>query len=147
MSKEDNVFSIDQHAPSAIGDRDVEVYFDGECPLCVKEINMLRRLDKRQRIRFVDISDARFSPQSLGTTYEKLMSQIQARLPDGSFISGVEVFRRLYGAVGFRRLVRASRWPGVSHVLDFGYERFAKNRLRWTGRCDNGACPVAPTRA
>ena len=27
-----------------------EVFYDGECPLCVREIRMLRRLDRRGRI-------------------------------------------------------------------------------------------------
>ncbi len=70
------------------------------------------------------------------------MGQLHGRLPDGSVIRGVEVFRRLYAAVGFSKLVAATRLPGISHMLNLGYWLFAKNRLRLTGRCDDGACQV-----
>ncbi len=55
----------------------------------------------------------------------------------------MEVFRHLYAAVGFRRLVAISRWFGISHLLELGYHLFAKNRLRLTGRCNpDGTCKV-----
>ena len=124
----------------------VEVFYDGDCPLCAKEIRMLRWMDrKRQQIRFTDISDAGFDPQSCGKSMKELMDEIHGRLPDGSTIVGVEVFRRLYSAVGFRWIVALSRIPGISHLLDVMYQYFAKYRLRLTGRCDvNGesACRV-----
>ena len=70
------------------------------------------------------------------------MAEIHARLPDGSVIRGVEVFRRLYAAVGFGPLVALTRLPGISQLLDAAYGLFAKNRLRLTGRCDDERCTV-----
>ncbi len=70
------------------------------------------------------------------------MDKIHGRMPDGSRIEGVEVFRQLYGAVGFNRAVAVSRWPGVAHLLHLGYVLFAKNRLRMTGRCIDDVCEV-----
>ncbi len=121
---------------------DVEVFYDGDCPLCTREINLLSRLDTKSRIRFTDISDSDFSAESVGLPWSLLMARIHARLPDGTLIEGVEVFRRLYTAVGYGRLVQATRWPGVTQALDFAYERFAKNRLRLTGRCVDDTCAV-----
>ena len=120
----------------------VEVFFDGACPLCAREIDMVRALDRRGRIRFTDIAAPTFDARAMGTTYEALMERIQARLPNGEWIEGVEVFRRMYSAIGLGPLVALTRVAGISHVLDFGYERFAKNRLRWTGRCADGVCAV-----
>ena len=37
-------------------DFDVEVFYDGACPLCLREIFMLRRREHRGRIRFTDIA-------------------------------------------------------------------------------------------
>lgn len=123
-------------------DIDVEVFYDGDCPLCKVEINMLRRWDKRQRIRFTDIAAADFSPDEVGVTFDQLMAEIYGRLPDRTLIKGVEVFRRLYSSVGFGWIVAPTRLPGVSHVLDLGYHLFAKNRLRMTGRCDKHGCKL-----
>ena len=127
-----------------ISDVDLEVFYDGGCPLCRREMNVLRRRDHDQRFRFTDIDALGFSPEVLGRTREELMDRIHARLPDGTWISGVEVFRRLYAATGFPRLVRLSRWPIISPLLDIAYRVFARNRLRLTGRCSAGACKVRP---
>ena len=121
---------------------DVEVYFDGDCPLCLREIKMLKWLDSAKRIRFTDIAAPGFDPASTGLTMFELMDKIHGRMPDGTRIEGVEVFRQLYGAVGFRRAVAISRWPGIAHALHLGYVVFAKNRLRMTGRCMEDVCEV-----
>jgi predicted DCC family thiol-disulfide oxidoreductase YuxK len=127
--------------------RRVEVFFDNECPLCRREINLLRWVDRKHRIQFTDITTAAFDPAEFGMTRDDFMSEIQGRLPDGSFITGVEVFRQLYGAVGFQWLVPLTRIPGVSHLMDFGYRVFAKNRLKFTGRCTNaGPLPTGKTK-
>jgi predicted DCC family thiol-disulfide oxidoreductase YuxK len=114
---------------------DIEVFYDGGCPLCRREIAMLRPRDRGGRVRFTDIDADDFSAEPRERTYEELMAGIHGRLPDGTWIQGVEVFRRLYAAEGFRRLVRASRWPVVAPLLDMAYRVFARNRLRLTGRC------------
>src|SRR6185369_1471721 len=63
---------------------DIEVFYDGACPLCMREIRLLRGRDHRQRIRFVDIAAAGFDASSLGVTWEALMDRIHGRLPDGT---------------------------------------------------------------
>ena len=125
----------------------VEVFYDGLCPLCLKEIKMLQWMDrKRGRIRFTDIAAQDFDAAALGTTFEDLMDRIHGRLPNGEWIEGVEVFRQLYGAVGFGLVVWLTRVPGIRHALDWAYRIFAKNRLKWTGRCvtdESGACELS----
>jgi predicted DCC family thiol-disulfide oxidoreductase YuxK len=129
----------------AVTDFDIEVFYDGACPLCLREIRMLQRKDRRQRIRFVDIAADGFDAAAVGLSWEALMTRIHGRLADGTLVEGVEVFRRLYAAVGFGPLVAATRAPGVSQLLDVAYATFAKHRLRLTGRCADGACQV-PTK-
>ena len=123
---------------------DVEVFYDGDCPLCVREIRMLEWLDRRRgKIRFTDIAAPSFEPSSTGLTFAELMDRIHGRLADGTPIEGVEVFRRLYAAVGFGPVVALTRLPLVSHALELGSRLFAKNRLRLTGRCVKGeTCEV-----
>lgn len=131
-----NETGIENHTSATGASFDVEVFFDGECPLCRREIAWFRRLDKRGRIRFTDIMRAGFDPVELGVEHEQLMARIHGRLPDGTWIHGVEVFRRMYSAVGWRWLVAITRLPGLSRLLDWAYRLFARNRLRLTGRCD-----------
>ncbi len=116
---------------------DVEVFYDGDCPLCLREINMLRRKDKSGKIAFTNIAVAEFDANQYGKTTEQLMGEIHARVPSGEWITGVEVFRRLYSAIGFSPLVWPTRLPVVRQLLDLAYRLFARNRLRLTGRCDS----------
>ncbi|MBW2525614.1 MAG: DUF393 domain-containing protein [Deltaproteobacteria bacterium] len=121
----------------------IEVFYDGQCPLCVREIRMLQRLDQRGRIRFTDIAAPQFEPSDYGRRMDELMDRIHGRLPNGRWVEGVEVFRRLYTAVGFGPLVWVSRLPGIAQLLDWGYRLFAENRLRLTGRCaPDGSCTI-----
>lgn len=120
----------------------VQVFYDGDCPLCVREIAMLSFMDRKHRIWFTDIANASFAAERYGTTYAALMEKIRGRLPNGDWIEGVEVFRRLYGAVGLSWLIPLSRLPLISHALEFGYQHFAANRLKWTGRCVDGVCEI-----
>jgi predicted DCC family thiol-disulfide oxidoreductase YuxK len=121
----------------------IEMFYDGDCPLCVREQQLLHRLDRKQQIRFTDISAPEFDPSAAGKSLDDLMAEMHGRLPDGSWVTGVEVFRRLYSAVGLGLLVWPTRLPGVSHGLDLAYSVFARNRLKLTGRCDD-RCTVPP---
>jgi len=124
---------------------DIEVYYDGACPMCAREIAMLRRLDRAGRIRFVDIAAPGFDACAVGVSQEALMARIHGRLPDGTRIDGVEVFRRLYTAVGFGTAVALTRLPGVAQLLDAAYAGFARRRRRLGGRCEAQTC--TPSRA
>ena len=120
----------------------VEVFYDGACPLCMREIRMLMRKDRHARIVFTDIAAPEFSAAAYGTTYADLMARIRGRLADGTWIDGVEVFRQLYSAIGWRTLVAITRVPGISHLMSLGYRLFAANRLRLTGRCAADGCEL-----
>jgi predicted DCC family thiol-disulfide oxidoreductase YuxK len=127
---------------------DLEVWFDGACPLCAREVAFLRRLDRRGRILFTDLAAPGFDAAATGIAWQALMDRIHARLADGTVVEGVEVFRRLYSAVGLGWLVAPTRLPGVRQALDLAYRIFARNRLRLTGRCQDDACTVhAPAAA
>lgn len=126
---------------------DVEVFFDGDCPLCAREIAFLRARDRSNRIRFTDIAAPGFEPEALGLDRDALMARIHGRLPDGSTIEGVEVFRRLYTAIGLGPVVALTRLPGLRALLDAAYATFAANRLKLTGRCDDAACTIPSERS
>ncbi len=122
----------------------IKVLYDGDCPLCAREIGFLQRRDRgRGRIAFEDIAAPGFDAQVYGSDHATLMARIHGVLPDGTLIEGVEVFRRAYAAVGMGWLVAPTRWPGLRRLADAGYRAFARNRLRLTGRshaCEDGAC-------
>ncbi len=121
---------------------EIELFYDGACPLCSREILLLRRLDRESKIKFTDISLEGFDPKRYGKDLSAFMEIIQCRMVDGRWIEGVEVFRKVYSMVGFRPFVFFTRIPGISHLLDLMYLAFARNRLRLTGRCHNSKCSI-----
>ena len=127
-----------------------EVFYDGDCPLCLKEIRLLQWMDqKRNRILFTDIAAPGFNAvHHTGLEHAELMAEIYGRMPDGTLVTGMEVFRQLYGAVGLGAVFAPTAWPGLKPLFDRAYTLFAKNRLRLTGRCGpEGQCtvPLPPT--
>jgi len=128
-------------------DWQIKVLYDGDCPLCMREVAMLTRRDPDGRsARFEDIAAAGFDASSYGRTHAELMARIHGVLPDGTLIEGVEVFRRVYSAVGLGWLAAPSGWPLLRPLFDAAYRGFARNRLRLTGRggvCEVEACTPA----
>ncbi len=122
------------------------ILIDGDCPLCRHEANLLKRLDRGHgRLELVDIAEPAFDAGRYGTTFEAVMGTIHGVKPDGSLVTGVEVFRRAYAAVGWGWLWAPTGWPVVKPVVDAAYRFFAKHRLRLTGRpvdCADGRCRI-----
>ncbi|MEM9167747.1 MAG: DUF393 domain-containing protein [Planctomycetota bacterium] len=124
------------------------ILIDGDCPLCKKEAAMLSRLDRgRGGLELVDIAADGFEPSEYGRTMDDLMGSIHGRTSDGTIVTGVEVFRRAYAAVGLGWLLGWTRWPIARPIADAVYRFFAKHRLRLTGRCDDGRCSPGGRRA
>ena len=123
----------------------IEVFYDGGCPVCSREVRFLQRRDRRGVIRFTDIDAAGFEAPAGGPGFDALMARIHGRLSDGTWIEGVEVFRQLYTVIWLGPLVALSRLPGITQLLDWSYGVFARNRRRVFGRCTAETC--APGRA
>jgi predicted DCC family thiol-disulfide oxidoreductase YuxK len=126
------------------GQRGFLVLYDGDCPLCSREIRFLERRDRRRgRIQFEDIAAPSFDPSRFGLDARDLMARIHGVLPNGTVVQGVEVFRQAYTAVGLGWVMAPTRWPGINRLADLAYRIFAKNRLRWTRRavtCETEQC-------
>ncbi|HEY9622890.1 MAG TPA: DUF393 domain-containing protein, partial [Crinalium sp.] len=80
----------------------IKLLYDGQCPLCVREVNFLKKRDAgRGLVAFVDIADDGYTPDAHGgVDFETAMGRIHAVLPDGTVIKNVEVFRRVYEILG-----------------------------------------------
>lgn len=115
------------------------ILIDGDCPLCKVEADLLRKLDRgRGRLDLIDIADPRFDAGRFGTTFEAVMGHIHGVLPDGSLVTGMEVFRRAYAAVGLGWTFHWTGWPVFRWLSDRAYGFFARYRLAITGRRDCG---------
>jgi predicted DCC family thiol-disulfide oxidoreductase YuxK len=125
------------------------VFFDGACPICDREIALMRRLDRRRRLIFCDFSRPDYDLTSIAIPPAELGRIIHACWGDGTVITGVDVFRAMWEAVGLRFLARLTRFSLVEPIVVNAYAWFARNRLRLTGRshtCAESACKSALSR-
>ena len=114
----------------------IKLLYDGECPLCVREVNFLTKRDAgRGLVAFVDIAaDDYKSEANGGVDYETAMGRIHAVLPDGTLVKNIEVFRRVYETLGMGWVYAATKLPIVGAIANFLYGIWADLRLSLTGR-------------
>lgn len=128
------------HPPDNGGSIALTVLYDGGCPLCLREVNGLKRRDcarhgDQPRLAFVDINRADYNPEAhAGISYAEAMGRIHALTADGEVLRDVEVFRRAYALVGLGWLYAPTQWPLVRQLADLAYGLWAAARLRLTGR-------------
>ncbi len=111
----------------------LEVFIDRGCPLCRREVDFIQRRPASERIEFIDISAVDFDASTLDKTQAELMAQIHGRVGD-TWISGPEVFRRIYDILGYRRSVRFTRLPLIRQLVGAAYAVFAFARPYLPGR-------------
>jgi predicted DCC family thiol-disulfide oxidoreductase YuxK len=116
----------------------IKLLYDGECPLCLREVNFLKKRDAGQgMVAFVDIADDDYIPQLHGgVDYETAMGRIHAVLPDGRLVKNVEVFRRVYETLGMGWIYAVTKLPIIGALVDAIYKVWADWRLTMTGRPD-----------
>ncbi|MBE9178363.1 DUF393 domain-containing protein [Oculatella sp. LEGE 06141] len=114
----------------------IELLYDGDCPLCMREVHFLQKRDAgRGLVAFVDIADDDYTPDAHGgVDFETAMGRIHAVLPDGTVINNVAVFRRVYEILGMGWVYAATKWPVIGPVIDWLYGVWADWRLALTGR-------------
>ena len=104
------------------------VWHDGACPLCRREIALMRRLDRRGAIRFVDISEGADAQCSIDRS--ALLERFHAS-EDGRLLSGAAAFAAMWRAVPLLRpLGLLARNPLVLALLERAYGMFLRFRPR-----------------
>jgi predicted DCC family thiol-disulfide oxidoreductase YuxK len=126
-----------------------KLLYDGECPMCRREVAWLRGRNREGALAFEDISAPDFDAARYGKTQAELMEVMHGVFPDGRIVTKVATFREAYRLVGLGWLIAPTGWPVLRGLADWGYERFARNRIAigkfFGGRdCENGRCEMKP---
>lgn len=104
------------------------IWHDGGCPLCRREIALMRRLDRAGAIEFVDATSAPASQCPVEPA--ALMARFHA-LEDGRLLSGAAAFAAMWRAVPVLRPIGlAAQIPWVLAVLEWLYRGFLRFRPR-----------------
>ncbi|WP_299730200.1 DUF393 domain-containing protein [uncultured Endozoicomonas sp.] len=106
----------------------VTLFYDGSCPICMREINHLSGMNRKQLLKLVDIKGEGFQENYPEFDPEELDRFIHAKLADGRVVKGIDATLAAWEAVGMGVFIAPLRWPGVACVADLGYRAFARNR-------------------
>ena len=103
----------------------VIIWYDGGCPLCTREIALMRRLDRRRAIDFRDVSPA---DAICPLDRRELLARFHAS-EDGIMLSGAAAFAAMWRAIPLLTpLGWAARNRVVLGLLERLYIRFLRIR-------------------
>jgi predicted DCC family thiol-disulfide oxidoreductase YuxK len=108
----------------------VTVWFDGACPLCIREIALMRRLDRRGAITFVDVADENsVCPVDRAAALARFHAE-----ENGQLLSGASAFVAMWRVIPMLRpLGLLARNRLVLRLLERLYLVFLKVRPRLVG--------------
>lgn len=105
--------------------KELIVWHDGNCPLCQREIALMRRLDRRGAITFIDAGDP---ATAFPIDRAAMLARFHAR-EDGRMLTGAAAFAAMWRAIPvLRPLGLAARHPFVLAGLERGYLAFLRIR-------------------
>jgi predicted DCC family thiol-disulfide oxidoreductase YuxK len=107
---------------------ELTLYYDGQCPLCVAEVEFLQSRVSQGQLTFVDVTQTGFEAAGHNISCEAAMAQIHGRTADGEVLVGVPVFARAYQLANLPVLawLLSRRW--LMPLLQPAYVLFAKHR-------------------
>jgi predicted DCC family thiol-disulfide oxidoreductase YuxK len=118
------------------------VFYDGACPLCRCEIAYYRRIDRAQRLRWVDAATEAKILAAHGLDPERAMAELHVLDGNGRWQRGVDAFLVIWSHLpAYRWLARLVSALGLRTPLGFVYRRFAA--WRCLNRCGTNSCAAA----
>lgn len=126
----------------------LRLYYDGDCPLCVREIALLRRRSSEQRLVLIDISSPAFDPTSTPFETKQLQAVLHAQDAEGTWLKGLDATYASWLAADLWQLSWLLAWRPLRRLLHPLYRLFCWLRpgLTWlphpdgASRCDRDHC-------
>jgi predicted DCC family thiol-disulfide oxidoreductase YuxK len=102
-------------------------WYDGACPMCMREIALMRRLDKRSAITFIDVAE-----EGVSCPIDRTLLLARFHVSEnGTMLSGAAAFAAMWRAIPLLRPIGlAARNPIILAVLERAYLLFLRIRPR-----------------
>lgn len=123
----------------------LQVFYDGHCVVCSREMELYKRRNHQNRLIFIDINAPDFSADRYGRSHDELMEKLHVRDAAGQYFTGVDAFIKIWQAfpssVLYGFLSKTINLPGIRLGADMGYAVFARFRhLLPKNSCADGSC-------
>lgn len=108
------------------------LYYDGACPVCVREVAMYRREPGAEALHWVDVAACDCADLGTDLTRQQAMARLHLRQPDGQLASGAAAFVALWRSL--------PRWAWLGRLfgtrpalalLEAAYRLFLAMRPLW----------------
>ena len=123
------------HAPAEMPSNEPEqltVLYDGDCPLCRREIAHVQRLaasHPKANLCFTNIGRSVTSATIETSEREALLARFHIQKADGTRLSGARAFIAMWSRLpGWKLLSLFARIPGVTPLLELAYRLFLNIR-------------------
>lgn len=126
------------------------IYYDNECPICIREMALVREQNVSGSLETVPVQGNEAELARHGISTEAAMTLLHIVDREGRITCGMPALRIMYRECGGRPIARIWNWPVLCHVADWGYPLFARYRYyipRWLlpkPQCEDGVCRVPP---
>lgn len=134
---------VKQHEIGSTMKQDVVLY-DGHCRFCTRQIETLRRLDGKNRLRFLSLHDPSVATDYPDLSFDQLMAEMWVISTDAVRYGGANALRYLSRRLPILWPVSPLlHFPGSMPVWRWLYRQVAKRRYRIAGRtCEDGTCSL-----
>lgn len=117
------------------------VFFDGQCPLCRREIEYYKTLDGADHLRWVDLHNDKGMLKRHGLDKQSAMERFHVLDAGDQWQTGAYGFIEMWSHLPrWRVLARTLKRLKLASLLDWAYGHFARWRLG--KRCAEGQCQM-----
>jgi predicted DCC family thiol-disulfide oxidoreductase YuxK len=110
----------------------LQVYYDGGCPVCSREIAFYKARPGTNGFRWIDVNATAPADLGPGLTRERALARMHVRRPDGELLSGAAAFAEMWRAMpGLKWLGRLLAFPPFGLIAEAAYRAFLKARKLW----------------
>lgn len=108
---------------------DFQVFYDGSCPICSREIEVYKRQQGAQNVNWVDVSERVDDTLAPGLGRKQAMGRFHVVDREGEVHSGASAFAELWTVLpSFALLGRIAKFKPVTWVLEVAYRGFLRIR-------------------
>ncbi|WP_150912074.1 thiol-disulfide oxidoreductase DCC family protein [Marinobacter halotolerans] len=116
------------------------LFYDGQCPLCAKEIATLRKLETGNLV-FADVH-LQGNRKGLLPEREALLRRLHLLTSDGQWVVGLHATVRAWSHTRLGFLFKPLLWPVIYPLVSRFYSNWADRRYQRKYECD--ACSIKP---
>ena len=127
-----------------------KIFYDAECPICVREIELIMQDSRAGFMEAVPIQGSEAVLAQYGITTEAALTYLHVLTDDGVMLQKMAAVRKMYeGYQGFA-LVKLANLPLLNKLADRLYPWFARHRYQFPKwllprpGCEGGVCRIPP---